>query len=415
MSIGVAVTCLMCNIVDYSFFITLPRRSKDKFAKTEKIPEKIFSGRNNNLELQSSYSVSLKNPIYDTNRDIRILRKETLKNIVVEHEQDCPYKQFLIYKCSKQLCGGLGDRERGIVSSFLLALLTNRTFVIYMTKPCELENFIDPFFYNWTKCKKFIETVQPENISEHYHICGQRLDSFYTNLPNMNFKEVWTHQIVIMHMNVYNHLMNNIKLHKDIQRQMNWIINMTNPEIVHLVLHTLFKPKKRLNERLFELVKNNLNGRHLVCSHIRIGKNPSIPGDLNLSEGKPNTQTIYSFLKRFKNPQKYALYIASDSNEVRHDIMSNFKNAFNVNRTIVHVDRLKNVYKTTNVCEGLFTALLEQQMLSLCDTLLITRSNFGTIAAYMRGSSENLFLYQTDIDQVFLTNLTNIQIFYRFF
>ena len=49
--------------------------------------------------------------------------------------------KYLIYHC-EHVCGGLWDRFRGIVNSFILALITNRTFVIHHTMPCPLQNFL---------------------------------------------------------------------------------------------------------------------------------------------------------------------------------------------------------------------------------------------------------------------------------
>ncbi|XP_045209771.2 uncharacterized protein LOC123561459 isoform X2 [Mercenaria mercenaria] len=371
---------------------------------------------NINLETDSTsakvFINRTRSSIYNTDRSIRVLSKETLNNIIVDNEEDCPKRQFLIYKCNKSLCGGWGDREKGIVSSFLLALLTNRTFAIYMNKPCDIENFIEPFIYDWTKCKRFLDTILISNVSEEKHVSGNR--RFYHDIPEIDFENLWTLQAVVMYMNAYEPVMSGIKRHKNAKSQMEWILNKTNPEIVHLVLHTLFKPKQRLMEHLTYYIKDITHGRQLVCGHIRKGKNPSIPGDNNLPKGPPKHKTIFSFLKQYKDSTKYVIYIATDSEDVRYDAVSKFRNVVNVNRTIVHVDRLGGSEKTTDVCEGLYTVLFEQQILSLCDKLLLTRSNFGTIAAYMRGVSKDLFLYQTETDKVFQTNLTNIQTVYGF-
>jgi hypothetical protein len=382
------------------------------FWVTDKKLNDLFSGTQKVLKSASPFTRSIDNSIFQTHRDIRVLRVETLRNIIIDDEVDCSKRQFLIYKCSRGLCGGWGDREKGIVSSFLLALLTNRTFAIYMDKPCELENFMDPFIYNWTKCKRYLDTIPAQNTTEENHVGGNR--GFYGKISSIDFEKLWTRKKIVLFLNAYVPVMDSIKLHKDVEKQMKWIVNMTRPEIVHLVIHTLFRPKQRLRNELAEFIRTNTNGRHLVCSHIRIGKNPSIPGDNNLPKGSPKEGTIFSFLKRFKNPRKYAIYIATDSNDVRQGAMNNFKNVFNINRTIVHVDRFKKVDRETDICEGLYTVLFEQLMLSFCDTLLITRSNFGTIAAYMRGSSDDLYLYHTKTDKVFLTNITNIQSVYGF-
>ncbi len=44
--------------------------------------------------------------------------------------------RVLIYTCNKaQLCGGLGDRLKGLVSTFVLALLTDSEFMVDWEEP----------------------------------------------------------------------------------------------------------------------------------------------------------------------------------------------------------------------------------------------------------------------------------------
>ncbi|CAL1530699.1 unnamed protein product [Lymnaea stagnalis] len=59
-------------------------------------------------------------------------------------------KRYLIYRCDdKEYCYGLGDRQRAIVSVYLLAELTNRTFGIIMTSPSNFSEFYKPRLVNW--------------------------------------------------------------------------------------------------------------------------------------------------------------------------------------------------------------------------------------------------------------------------
>mmetsp|Transcript_25928 Transcript_25928/g.46796 ORF Transcript_25928/g.46796 Transcript_25928/m.46796 type:complete len:421 (-) Transcript_25928:25-1287(-) len=51
----------------------------------------------------------------------------------------------LIWSCPPdKRCGGYGDRMKGIMSGFLIALLTNREFGIYHTDPMELKDVLQP-------------------------------------------------------------------------------------------------------------------------------------------------------------------------------------------------------------------------------------------------------------------------------
>ncbi|KAH9513158.1 hypothetical protein Btru_036017 [Bulinus truncatus] len=59
-------------------------------------------------------------------------------------------KKYLIYLCdSKRYCFGLGDRQRGLASVYLLAEVTNRTFGLVMTSPSNFTEFYQPSLVNW--------------------------------------------------------------------------------------------------------------------------------------------------------------------------------------------------------------------------------------------------------------------------
>ena len=74
-------------------------------------------------------------------------------------EPDCEGK-LLVYECETAWCGGLGDREKGIMSAFLLALLTDRTLVIDHRKTCDIKKFLKPNLYDWSKCLPHIGTAK---------------------------------------------------------------------------------------------------------------------------------------------------------------------------------------------------------------------------------------------------------------
>ena len=59
-------------------------------------------------------------------------------------------EKFLIYLCdNKTYCYGLGDRQRGIASTYYLAELTGRRFGMIMTSPSNIREFYEPNLVNW--------------------------------------------------------------------------------------------------------------------------------------------------------------------------------------------------------------------------------------------------------------------------
>ncbi|XP_045178206.2 uncharacterized protein LOC123538301 isoform X2 [Mercenaria mercenaria] len=342
------------------------------------------------------------------------LTEENMENIKVHSVNQCKSRRYLVYKCdSSSLCGGWGDRQNGIVSSFLLALLTNRTFIIDMTNPCKLENFLLSNVYNWSICRDYMRTLPKKNFTSFNYVVGSR--KFLNQIKDFNFDRNWTAQVIGLRFNAYMRVIDQIRQHKQAKARLNWLLNSTNEEVIHRVLHTLFQPNQRLLDDAVKLNTNRIHDKHLVCSHIRKGKNPSIPGDNKLPRGTPNETLIFDFLKQYNDDRKYAIYIATDSDEVRRLAEESIKSYININRTIVHVDRLGKLKKyKEESCEGFYTVIFEQFMLSLCDTLVLTRSNFGGIAAYIRGISDNLFLYNQKTDIILPSNLTYMQRIFKF-
>ncbi|XP_045178208.1 uncharacterized protein LOC123538304 [Mercenaria mercenaria] len=353
--------------------------------------------------------IVVKNILY---RGGQYLTEENMENIKVHSVNQCRNRRYLVYICDhSSICGGWGDRQKGIVSSFLLALLTNRTFIIDMTNPCQLENFLLSNVYNWSICSIYVRTLPKKNISNFNYVVGSR--KFLKQIKDFNFDRNWTAQVVNLRFNAY--VIDQIRQHSQAKERLNWLLNITNEAAIHRVLHTLFQPNQRILDDAVKLHMKTIRGKHLVCSHIRKGKNPSIPEDNKLPRGTPNETLIFDFLNRYSDDRKYTIYIATDSDEVRRLAEANIRSYININRTIVHVDRLGKLKKyKEEACEGFGTVLFEQFLLSLCDTLVLTRSNFGVIAAYIRGISENLFLYNPKTDEILQSNLTYMQNVFKF-
>lgn len=59
--------------------------------------------------------------------------------------------RYLVYLCEwGHACGGLGDRQRTIVSLYVLSRLVNRRFSVKMSSPCDIANFYVPFKVQWS-------------------------------------------------------------------------------------------------------------------------------------------------------------------------------------------------------------------------------------------------------------------------
>ena len=235
---------------------------------------------------------------------------------------------------------------------------------------------------------------------------------FLKHIQNFEFDSNWTEKVVVVRINSY--ITDKIRRHNYTSTRLNWLLDTSHEETIHRILHTLFRPSQRMLNDAVKLYDNKMRGKHLVCSHIRIGKNPTIPNDSGLPRGSPNETRVIEFLKTFDDNRKYAIYIATDSDNVRRDAQRKIKSYVNINRQIIHVDKRRMNVTDAEACDGLYSAIFEQFILTLCDTLVLTRSNFGVMSAYMRGVSDNIFLYNLKTRKVEKYKLTDIQKIFKF-
>jgi hypothetical protein len=66
------------------------------------------------------------------------------------------------------------------------------------------------------------------------------------------------------------------------------------------------------------------------------------------------------------------------------------KNVFDSGGEIIHVDQGTQLQ---DACHGFESALLDQQILSLCDVLIISDSVFSQRAAFLRGRTDDVYKF----------------------
>lgn len=64
--------------------------------------------------------------------------------------------RYLIWSCDGGVCGGIGDRLRGIVTCFYLAVATERVFLIHNPSPVELSVVFDPSMIRWNETRTIL-------------------------------------------------------------------------------------------------------------------------------------------------------------------------------------------------------------------------------------------------------------------
>ena len=331
----------------------------------------LWSDQNTEREDVESYT-------YDIRRNSSVsdvIHTSIKPNHYMLPQPDCNQK-LLVYSCTSRtrVCSGLGDRERGIISSFLLALLTNRTFVVKHSFPCSLSNFFEPNRYDWSKC-----IAHTGSIEETYYV--EYIDG-KCNLPDLATLEkgdIWNARVVEINTNAI--LNSRIKLHASVNDTIPWVFLGNRDFSSNLLFNTLFKLTKSLEDKVNEFLRIITHGgtKTLIGVHIR----------REFIEAKDLIQ-IFRTLRAFSDESKYTIFIASEDREIRERALKQFPNcvSLNVSGLELHINQ-----KTAN-CETFHYAIFEQQILSRSDILFKTKSEFSRLAYMIKGYGAKVYEFR---------------------
>ena len=386
----------------------------DNTSQTDKVDKDSIQADNSVIQIDNSVQDSIKTDngdqdnIQTDNGDKDNIRRDNdsaVKDVTkstgsfwadfVFPEPDCEGK-LLVYECGAGWCGGLGDREKGIMSAFLLALLTGRTLVVDHRKPCDIKKFLKPNLYDWSKCLPHIGTAK---LKGNYMV---NYIDWKGNLPRSfaGFKsgDIWKDFVVTIHVNVP--LLDRVIDHQDTPLRLPWLRTAPKERVFTELMHALFKLELNLEKHLDSFIENQKAGKscHFVGAHIRSDFLTNV-----------DIQYVFTFLDKFSKQDNVCLYVASDNLQIRDRALKQFAKATSINRPIVHVDH------TRYSCDGMYTAVFEQWILSKAETLIMTPSGYSRMAAYIRGSSQNLYLLimktaksDTHFEKIGLNRLTRL-------
>ena len=284
-------------------------------------------------------------------------------------------QRMMIYKCNgRSLCGGWGDRLRGLYSVYFLSILKNMTFGIEITKPCSIQKFIHPNYLDWR--------VYPTEVKGTHVIILDRkappltLNDILARIPNTDIVRVTFNEDYI----------DAFMSHKILEDKLPFLKTFASSDIHRIMYHGLFKYEESLVVELERFFEKTVKSHHLVSAHIRMGDQLTRHTDDDLRQ-------IWDFLKQYQNQSEYKIFIASDTQKVKDTARKLFASQYvGLTGTIIHTDHVET-YRKKDVCKGLRLSLLEHAVLARSDSLLLTQSGFGIEAAYIRNTSTNLYCY----------------------
>jgi hypothetical protein len=290
----------------------------------------------------------------------------------------------MIYSC-QSFCGGWGDRLRGILSVYILSLLTNRHFMIDMNYPCDISKVIEPNFINWTYS---IPNKSKNRTRLYINTMGSWKKKFQNEIANTiqskDFAQIWSSydDVIISTNSDYmilafrNSYMSNKT--RDLFGQIPRT-EMTMQALFAFLFEFLFKPSISVRKRVDTILFASQH-RHLICLHIRIGKNPTNPFDHAFKTRGNTTKVMLDFTDHYLlNKSSSLVFVTSDSGQAVSDVLHHYPNSsMTIVGPILHIDRFDR--RSSTVCDGFSKVIADFYLLGECQTSLLSNSGFSSWA-----------------------------------
>ncbi|CAH1787015.1 unnamed protein product [Owenia fusiformis] len=323
-----------------------------------------------------------------------------IRNNEITQARKVDSDKYIVFLCGEgKLCGGLGDRLKGIQSTFLLALVLKRKFRIISTVPCDLYNQLGENNEPWHRPITPGLKNKTIRMIDKYKACGDLIFQ-KTNVTMMNIdakfpepvikirtNQGWTHRF---HEEPYKTILTNLGLDMS---------NFTAKYIFSKIYNHLFKPQRdvlTLLDRFLNRARPKL-GIKLVCAQIRIGYNPSIPRESSRKRRNHDKwlPVLWDFLSLYNDSSKYTIFITTDSQEIRDHSKKLFPDTIiDTDGEITHVDRFDN---KDDACKGMEKTILDFTILANCDITVVSRSNFGKLSSQLQSPASKLYTFEEGV------------------
>ncbi|KAK7486319.1 hypothetical protein BaRGS_00022489 [Batillaria attramentaria] len=298
--------------------------------------------------------------------------------------------KYLIYLCdSARSCGGWGDRQRGLVSAFILANITDRRFGIIMMSPCNITKFYIPNEVNWVIPAHELDGKSYTTIDD---MDSRRRMRRRFAAKDFDFNSEFPQDVVYLRSNV-EYIAGGMSLRNGFysKKVPDWARKSVS-NTFRIAWGMLMKPTDILQkdvEDFLSVMNYNSRSQPLVCAHVRLGRSNTIKMDTEIRTPMSALPLLWIFLDPYIQDGS-KLFLATDSYVVRDMVKDEFGDSvYMTGGSIMHVDKQAS---WPRACEAFKVALLEQLILTKCDVLVTSKSMFSQRAAAIRGTTKDLFI-----------------------
>ena len=343
-------------------------------------------------------------------------------NLLVDYtrnESRMSNKRVLAWHCrSDRSCGGIGDRLRGVLTTFALAIFSRRKFVMYWEHPSE-NLYLRPNMINWDD-KQAIDKIKQSKKSDtnvkKFYVFSIKRTTWQSQLSTIQGDT----PIVTLSTNKELDTLSSSYTttgQKWIKEGLNQagLANLSRRYLVNLlgiVFRYLFVLEPLLiNEIKSAMTVLGIDGIPYVGLHIRTGFDGShtVKDDPNMKYIKDRTKWMKALQCAVDRANKYTgnnsyIFLATDSHSVRDLAVSKFGLRFrSLDIRGFHVDKMnKRPHVITNEEDkGIVSMLVDVILLARSYILVRWSSGYAQMAAVMCGIPK-----KRDIDSFTCENFT---------
>ncbi|OWF48781.1 uncharacterized protein LOC110452660 [Mizuhopecten yessoensis] len=294
--------------------------------------------------------------------------------------------KYIVYDCSKArkgYCGGWSDRMAGIMTTFIISILTKRHFLINFDTPCLLQDYVTPAHFDW----QYNSSILLNRTSSFQYLPDNSLRNKANDMRGDDLNSYFKDDVAFLRMN--RDYINYFRNRSNIGNEIPWLTRYHQVDIYKHVFNFLFKPSPVTIRELNNQYKTKRKRKKIACAHVRVGLNPNMPRDRKRPELHLQLDILWNFFGTL-NKDEYDLFIASDTDSVKASAKERFpERMINTAGNITHIDQ-PGIHDPR---EGFLKQLLDYYIMVDCDILIISSSGFGMLTAFVRNQDYGLYCW----------------------
>ncbi|CAF0953066.1 unnamed protein product [Brachionus calyciflorus] len=299
--------------------------------------------------------------------------------------------RYISFECNNDdICGGWADRLKGLFSTYAFSLITNRTFLIKITKNCDLKNILIPNKILW------YSSQVPNSVSNKTlnYAWNYNLEIEFRNSTTI-LKEISNENLIIIKSGFM--FSNVLSENRNFQERLNQLGYEPSKFKLAFQLRKWYQDLFRLNKRLqvkydklLKQMKPTVNSK-LICAQLRMGDEGHV-GESDLDMGSKFWNFINQTFLIDDKMNKFSIFITSDREYFKKDAELFFRNkrVFYTGNSSLHVERPSD----SNQCENLEKVIFDFHLMQNCDIGVVSHSGFGILAMWNRPDPfKDLYVY----------------------